>query len=61
MQRLRHIKIVKDAAGLIELQKQNWHFFVEKKLVISSEENFDLNEDTNLNKDLILYGQSEKM
>ena len=61
MQRLRHIKIVKDAAGLTELQKQNWHFFVEEKQVITSEENFGLNEDTDLNKDLILYGQFENI
>lgn len=61
MQCLRQSEIVEGEVGLTELQRQNWHHFVEKMYVICEDENFDLNEDTDLGNDLILREKFENV
>lgn len=53
MQYIRHSETVEDEVGLTELQRQNFHHFVEETSAISEDENFDLSEDSDLDDDLI--------
>lgn len=53
MQYIRHSETVEDEVGLTELQRQNFHHFVEETSAISEDGNFDLSEDSDLDDDLI--------
>ena len=53
MQYIRHSETAEDEVGLTELQRQNFHHFVEETSAISEDENFDLSEDSDLDDDLI--------
>ena len=54
MQHIRPSKFVEDEFGLTELQKQNWHHFVEKISVKSEDKTSYFKEGTDLDNDLIL-------
>ena len=53
MQYIRHSETVEDEVGLTELQRQNFHHFVEETSAISEDGNFDLSEYSDLDDDLI--------
>ena len=42
MQKVKHTIISEDGYGLLELQKQDWSYFIEKLLEISEKEKFEL-------------------
>ena len=53
LQRLGYTITLENELGLLQLQRENWQYFVEKILSIMEDPNFKIDDEADLEKDLI--------